>query len=128
MPIYQYRSKRIPLLFPAVHPPFFSRRLFSFLLSTFAYFQLLHCAPIRFRARNVRLASRISSVSRKTTFWLLRRQVFRRCPRSSPFSGFSILEEKDSYGRRWTCSVGRVFRPPRVETIWESEKASVDRG
>lgn len=47
--------------------------------------------------------------------------------RSLPISGFSVLEKEDSYGRRLTCSVGRVFRPPRVETTWESEKASVDR-
>lgn len=48
--------------------------------------------------------------------------IFRRCPRTPSFSGFSILEKKDSYGRRRTRSVGRVSRPSELETTWEGER------
>jgi len=123
---FQYRSKRTPLLFPAGCPCLHLFSSFLFFIS--AYFQLLCYVPIRLRARNVRLSGRISSISRKTTSWLLRRHlplvvlgVFR-------FRAFPSSRNRNSYGWRWTCSVGRVFRPARIETTWESEKTkSVDR-
>lgn len=123
MPIYQYRSN-IPLLFPAGYPPFFPFS-FSFLhLCLFSASPLcsdsLPCAKRTLgKSDFVRLAENDLLIAEETSS--------AGVLRSSPFSGFSILEEKDSYGRRWTCSVGRVFRPLRVETIWESEKANVDR-
>ena len=122
---FQYRSKRTPLLFPAGCPCLHLFSSFLFFLS--AYFQLLwlrsdspSCAKRTLvRSDFVHLAENDLLIAEKTSS--------AGCPRSFPFSGFSILEEQNSYGWRWTCSVGRVFRPARIETTWESEKTSVDR-
>lgn len=125
MPIRQYKSKRIPLLFPAGCFPVLLRLFSSFLFSLliFSFSAALRFASVREKYA-WQVGFRPSRGKRPPDCW---EDIFRRCPRSPPFSGFFVLEEEDSYDRRWTCSVGRVFRSPRVETTWESEKASVDR-
>jgi len=123
--MYQYRSKRILLLFPAGCPSSPSAPFFFF--SASAYFQLLRCAPIRLRARNVRLAGRISSVSRKTTSWLLRRHL---PPVSSESSVFGLFRSRGT-GFLWPTMnmLGRtrISFVESIETTWQSEKASADR-
>lgn len=125
MPIYQYRSVSLcfsprAILRSSLEDFFL---FFSSPLLIFSFSTVLRFASVR-ETYAWQVGFRSSRGKRPSDCW---GDIFRRCPRSSPFSGFSILEEKDSYDRRWTCSVGRVFRPLRVETIWESEKASVDR-